>query len=67
MLERINYEKTGFWKIKTCAAYREEHVLLVLIDSARVRHGVSVFDHRHRFTYEDVETVVGIVNKLNAL
>lgn len=34
-------------------AYREEHVLLVLIDGARVRHRVGVFDDRDRFTYED--------------
>lgn len=38
--------------MQTCSAYREEHVLLVLIDSTRVRHGVSVFDDRDRFTYE---------------
>lgn len=56
--------KNKFWRIKTCAAYREEHVLLVLIDSAGVRHRVSVFDHRHRFTYGDVENV-HIINKLN--
>lgn len=30
--------------------HREEHVLLVLVDSTRVRHRVSVFDHRHRLS-----------------
>lgn len=34
-------------------SYREEHVLLVLVDRSRVRDGVCVFDDRHRFTYDD--------------
>lgn len=34
-------------------AYREEHVLLVLIDGSGVGHGVGVFDDRDGFTYKD--------------
>lgn len=30
--------------------HRKEHVLLVLVDSARVRNRVSVLDHRHRLS-----------------
>ena len=36
--------------------YREEHVLLVLIDRPRVWHRVSVFYDRDRFTYKHSNT-----------
>ena len=36
-------------------AYREEHVLLVLVDGPGVRHRVRVFDHRDGFTWKRPE------------
>lgn len=36
--------------------HRKQHVLLILVDSARVRHGVRVLDHRHRLSCEEEET-----------
>lgn len=38
-------------------AYREKHVLFVLVDSTRVGHRVCVFDDGDRFTYNEGQGV----------
>jgi len=45
------------------STYREEHVLLVLVHSTRVRDRVCMLNYRHRFSCEEKMHVTGWWNQ----
>ena len=44
--------KAGSGSVAATATYREEDVLLVLVDSTWVGDGITVLDHRHGLSWK---------------
>lgn len=43
--------------------HREQHVLLVLVDSSGVWHSISVLDHTDRLTYRESQVLEGVIKE----